>query len=144
MSTQSVYDLLGEDVVEDYGFIPERPVLVFSETQIGDGLAGPDNDQPLQIFRDNRPLAVDELGMGRISKLARHRAGRSVPLNLDWGAGLDMTLPGRVPRQDVRRASPLYPGQDPAAHEGIHPPEVIAAPDTVYYTATPQVGWTGW
>lgn len=137
-------DLIGEDVVEEYGFVPDRSVQVFVPLQIGDGLAGPPNDQPLQVFRDTRPLAVDELGMGHLGKVARHRAGRSLPLNYDWGGWFDTSLPGRAPTQDSRELSPLSPGQLPAAHEGVHPPEVIRNPRTVLYTATPQVGWEGY
>lgn len=144
MSTQSVMDLLGEDVVEQYGFVPDRSIDHIPMVQLGDGLAGPPNDQPLQIFRDTRPLAVDELGMGHLGRVARHRAGRTFPLNYEWGGWFDNTLPGRAPKQDARRMSPLYPGQAPEAHEGVPAPEVIRNPRTVMFTATPQVGWEGW
>ncbi|HET9721122.1 MAG TPA: hypothetical protein VFP55_13660 [Solirubrobacteraceae bacterium] len=159
MSTQTVMDLLGENVAggglgEDMtgadlyaGYIPERALLHIPPVQLGDGLAGPENDQPLQIFRDTRPLAVDELGMQgpfQDPKLARHRAGRQFPLNDQWNAGLDQTLPGRVPTQDSLHPSPLYPGQDPDYYPGVPPTEVLASPRTVFFTATPQVGWEGY
>jgi hypothetical protein len=144
MSTQSVADLVGEEVVQDYGFIPARDVVVIPPLQLGDGLAGPENDQPLQIFRDTRPLSVDELGAGHLGKLARHRAGRYMPYNLTWGAWFDPHLPGRPPEQDALHPSPLYPGQDPAAHEGVPATEVVRNPRTIFYTASPEVGWEGW
>lgn len=139
-----IHDLLGDDVVDEYGFVPDRAIVIVSNVQIGDGLAGPENDQPLQIFRESRPLAVDELGMGHLGKLARHRAGRSVPLNYTFGAGLDPVLPGRPPEQDVLHPSVFGPGQDPAWHDGFPGAQVIRNVHTVYYTATPQVGWEGW
>jgi hypothetical protein len=144
MGTQSVYDLLGEDVAADYPHPAAPMVDVFSLVQLGDGLAGPPNDQPLQAFRDTRPLAVDELGMGHLGKVARHRAGRSFPLNYAWGAGLDLSLPGRPPQQDELHPSVFGPGQDPALYAGVPGPEVVRNPRTVLYTATPQVGWYGW
>lgn len=139
-----IYDLLGEDVVEEYGYVPDRAVAFVPQVVLGDPAAGPPNDQPLQIFRDTRPLAVDELGMGHLTKVARRAEGRTFPLNDDWGDWFDTSLPGRAPQQDTRTNSPLSPGQDPAAHAGVHPPEVIRNPHTVYYTATPWVGWEGW
>jgi hypothetical protein len=142
--TDSVADLIGEDVVTDYAFVPDRAVVVITNVQLGDGLAGPPNDQPLQILRDDRPLPVDELGVGHLGKVARHRAGRSFPLNYAWGLGVDQTLPGRPPQMDTLHPSPLYPGQSPDAHDGVPAPEVIRNPHTVFYTATPQVGWHGW
>jgi len=159
MSTQSVMDLIGEDLVGDTlgedrvgpdlyaGYIPERAIVHVPPMQLGDGLAGPINDQPLQIFRDDRPLAVDELGMqGPFTgpKLARHRAGRQFPLNYEWGDWFDPTLPGRVPTQDTRRPSPLSPGEAASAHDGVPATELIGPARTVYFTATPQVGWDGY
>ena len=141
MSTQSVLDLIGD---EGYDFVPNRSVVVMPPVQLGDGLAGPENDQALQIFRDDRPLAVDELGMGHLGKLARHRAGRYLPLNYEYGAWFDNSLPGRPPVEDHRTPSPLYWGQSPEAHDGVPATEVIRNPRTVFFTATPQVGWEGW
>lgn len=143
MSTQSVIDLLGDEL----GGTPprlEREVAYIPMMQLGDGLAGPENDQPLEIFRDTRVLAVDELGMGHLGKLARHRAGRAFPLNEEWGAWFDPDMPGRPPTQDTLRPSPLYPGQSPSWHDGVAAPEVIRGPGTVFFTATPQVGWEGY
>lgn len=140
----SVYDLLGEDVVVEYGYVPERSVAFVPLVQIGDGLAGPPNDQPLQIFRDTRPLAVDELGMGHLGKVARHRAGRAFPLNDSFDSGLDHTLPGRAPEQDMLRSRSFGPAQDPGLHAGVLAPEVVTNPRTVYWTATPDAGWDGW
>lgn len=144
MSTDSVYGLLGEDVVEDYGYVPERSVVFVPQLVIGDPAAGPENDQPLQIFRDTRPLAVDELGMGHLGKLARRAEGRTMPLNDDWGDWFDPSLPGRAPRQDTLHPSVFGPGQNPDSYDGVSPPQLIRNPHTVYYTATPQVGWEGW
>lgn len=161
MSSQSVADLLGESLAHDpygedlagedlhAGYIPERSVVHIPQLQLGDGLAGPPNDQPLQIFRDNRVIATDELGMQgpfhlSTSAVARHRAGRMFPLNYEWDDALDQTLPGRVPAQDVLRPSVLSPGEQPAWHDGVPPVEVLPAAHTVYFTATPQVGWQGY
>jgi len=156
---QSITDLLGEQLEpgslgenlngEDLtaGYIPERSFDFIPELQIGPPLIGPVNDQLLQIWRDDRPIATDELGMqGPFTwhKLAARSAGRTVPLNDEWGpANLDPGMPGLLPTgpNDSRFPSPLYWGQDPPAHRGYDAPAVVANPWTVYYTATPQVGW---
>jgi hypothetical protein len=161
VSSQSVADLLGEDLSHDElgqdlvgasliaGYIPERAIAHVPAMQLGDGLAGPPNDQQLYIGRDDRPLAVDELGrqgpfLLKMGTLARHRAGRSFPLNYEWGAGIDQTNPGRVPEQDTRTNSPLNPGELPEAHAGVPAAEVLRSARTVFFTTTPQVGWEGW
>lgn len=161
MQTESVADLLGERYTtedpygEDLngpdlqaGWIPDRSLVYVPPVQLGDGLAGPENDQALQIFRDNRVIATDELGrQGPFAdgpKLARHRAGRNFPLNLEWGAFFDTSLPGLAPEQDALVPSPLYWGQDPDAHDGVPPVEVLPGAKTVFYTASPNVGWTGY
>ena len=61
MSTQSVTDLLGENVTElgedmvgpdlYAGYLPDRSLVLIPQTIIGDGLGGPPNDQQLAIFR---------------------------------------------------------------------------------------------
>ncbi|HWD76349.1 MAG TPA: hypothetical protein VG371_14505 [Solirubrobacteraceae bacterium] len=161
MSTQSVIDLLGEDlaggslgenlITDDLiaGYIPERAVVYQPPMQLGDGLAGPLNDQQLYIGRDDRPIATDELGMQgpfmlSIGAIARHRAGRSFPLNLDWNEGLDDTLPGLIPEDAGYRAAPLSPGGLPGAHDGVPAVELVENPRTVFYTASPSVGWAGY
>lgn len=143
---------LGEDMVGPdlyAGYIPDRSLVHVPQAQIGDGLAGPINDQPLQIFRDNRVIATDELGMQgpfhlEQGKIARHRAGRTFPLNYDWDTALNRPLTGRPPEQDTRYPSPLSPGQLPGAHDGFMPVEVLPNPNTVFYTASPSVGWEGY
>lgn len=160
MSCQNVYDLLGEDYTHDElgedlqgglisGYIPDHSVVHFVPTQIGDGLAGPPNQQDLVIFRDDRPIATDELGMQGpwnldIGKVARHRAGRQFPLNEGWNAGLDDTNPGLVPQQDALLPSVFDPSQSPEWYVGDPPAELGPTARTVYFTATPQVGWTGY
>lgn len=160
MSAQTVRDLIGEDLRSDplgedmagsltAGYIPGRDVRYLPPVQLGDGLAGPPNQQQLKIYRDARPIATDELGMQgpfylRIGAIARHRAGRSFPLNYQWGAGLDPTLPGRVPTQESRELSPFGPGMLPDTHAGVAPVELTPTARTVYYTATPMVGWQGY
>lgn len=148
--TYSSHDPYGEDLVGGdlfAGYIPERVVEHVPQMQLGDGLAGPPNDQALQIFRDNRVIATDELGMqGPFTgqKLARHRAGRMFPLNYGWGDNLDPSLPGLEVLQDVLVPSKLSPGQQAAAHDGVPPVEVLGSARSVYFTATPQVGWAGY
>lgn len=160
MSTQSVADLIGETLTshdpygEDMqgaelyaGFIPDRSVVHIPQMQLGDGLAGPPNDQQLQIQRDNRPIAVDELGMQgpfMWTKVAHIRAGRMFPLNYEWDDALDQVYPGRVVMEDVLHPSPLSPGQQAAAHDGVPPVEVMRHAHTVFFTATPAVGWEGY
>lgn len=140
-------DLMGDDLIS--GYIPERSIVHVPLTQIGDGLAGPVNEQNLVIYRDERPLAVDELGMQgpfhlEISKYARHRAGRAFPLNYDYGAGFDPAMYEREFVQDMLNPSPLNPGQLPDAHDGVSPVEVLGSANTVFYTASPNVGWEGY
>lgn len=144
---------LGENLTGDdlyAGYIPDRSLLFSPQTVIGDGLAGPVNDQPLQIFRDNRVIATDELGMQgpfhlEQGKLARHRAGRMFPLNYDWVDSSQQGLTGLVPEQDARQLSPLeFPGEYPEAHSGFMPVEVIGNPTTVFYTVSPDVGFEGY
>jgi hypothetical protein len=161
MSGQSIASLLGEDLNADAlglgedrdghsliaGYRVDRSIIHVPLAQLGDGLAGPPNDQPLQIFRDDRPIATDELGQQgpfMWEKLARHRAGRAFPLNFEWNAGIDQHLPGRAPVEDHRTMSPWYWGQEPDAHDGMLPPEVLPNPHTVFYTASPNVGWAGY
>jgi hypothetical protein len=144
---------LGSDLVDPddltAGYIPERSILYVPQTIIGDGLAGPVNDQMLMIGRDTRPLAVDELGKQgpfqlEIGKWARHRAGRMFPLNYDWGAGLDPSLPeAGMPLEEGAVPSVLSPEQSPDGWLGVPPVEIIADAHTVYYTASPNVGWGG-
>lgn len=159
---QSIGYLLGEDLDTDplgadlagasliSGYIPERSLVIVPPVQIGDGLAGPVNDQQLVIARDNRPLAVDELGKQgpfqlEIGKYARHRAGRQFPLNYQFGAGLDPSLPnGDVPLQDQLGPSVFGPQQDPENFEGFQPAEILPATRTVFNTASPNVGWSGY
>jgi len=141
-------DQTGPDLTE--GYIPDRSILLFVPTQLGDGLAGPVNEQNLEIYRDNRVIAADELGMQgpwnlEIGKFARHRAGRNFPLNYDWIDDSQVALPGLVPEQDARIPSPLQdPGEYPIDHAGFTPVEVITNPTTVFYTASPDVGWEGY
>jgi len=114
-------------------------------SQIGDGLAGPRNVQHLMIARDAIPIAADELAYQRslgMEVTARHRAGRYFFLRPEMqvgGPGLSPELPG-LPLQ------PGLPGprrpQIPATqYHGIPPTQVLPPAQTVYYTATPQVGY---
>jgi hypothetical protein len=158
MKLQDVRDLIGEDLRSDplgenmagdplAGYIPERTILFVPQVQLGPALVGPPNDQPLEIYRDDRPIATDELGMqGPFiwRKLARRSAGRTFPLNYEWGATLDPQLPGMLPEQQTRGPSPLSPGQDPLLHDGVQPVEVLPTTRTVWYTASPDVGWVGY
>lgn len=159
MSTQSVADLLGEDLAFDgglgedlagpnlaAGYIPGRGVEYVPLTQLGDGLAGPPNQQQLAIYRDNRVIATDELGrqgpfIMRQGAVARHRAGRAFPLNLEWNAGLDEGMPGLVPAQDVLSGAPFGPDQSPSWYGGVPAPEVLPATYSVPYTQSPAVGY---
>jgi hypothetical protein len=141
---QSVHELLGEEHYQAYDVLPDTGLVFIPLLQLGDGLAGPENDQPLQILRDDRPLAVDELGKGHLGKLARHRAGRAMPLNMTWNAGVDQSMYERPPEQDARHPSGFGPGQNPAVHQGVPAPELVGNPRTILYTATPEVGWEGW
>lgn len=158
---QNVYDLLGEDLTHDElgedlqgglisGYIPDRSIVHVPAVQLGDGLAGPPNDQQLVIARDNRPIATDELGqqgpwnLNMAGKLARHRAGRQFPLNYEWNAGLDQSNPGLVPQEDALLPSVFDPSQSPSWYVGDPPAELTPTARTVYFTATPTVGWEGY
>lgn len=160
-AAQSVADLIGEPlpagslgVDQDdpgliAGYIPERNIDYLPPTQIGDGLAGPDNVQLLFIGRDRRPLAVDELGMQgpfvlMWTAIARHRAGRSFPYQDDFSDGIDLGAAERAPIQDALRPAVFTPGMLPPAHAGEQPVELTPNARTVYYTASPDVGWDGY
>ena len=126
--------------------LPDRGIVHQPTIVIGDGVAGAPNSQPFQIFRDERPIAADELqGLPyHQSKLARHP--RDLPLNPGWGpAGIDpmQPLPG-LPLQQGQRPGPFGPQQNPALKAGVAAPEVLANPRTVLYTGTGDVGWQGW
>lgn len=161
MSTQSVADLLGENLTADpfgedmagslaAGYIPDRSLVYIPMMILGPPLVGPVNDQQLQIYRDNRPIATDELGMQGpfqldINKYGRHSAGRTFPLNLEWNAGVDQSMYERVPEQDSALSSPYDPSQLPDwGYAGNPAVEVIPGARTVFYTATPNVGWDGY
>ena len=147
-SEQSISALLGQQVDDRYSIarVGRRNDHPLAPTQIGDGLAGPRNVQHLVIFRDARPIATDELAFQRslgMEVIARHRAGRYFFLNPNMqvgGAGLDAELPG-LPLQGGQSPSPLSPLQRGQSTSGIRPTEVLAPAQTVYYTATPQVGY---
>lgn len=116
-------------------------------TQIGDGLAGPRNIQHLQIQRDAIPIAADELAFQRslgMEVIARHRAGRYFFINPDFqvgGPGLDGSLPGLPLQGGLPGPSPMSPLQRGAGRTGTRGAQVIPPARTVYYTATPQVGY---
>lgn len=141
-------DLAGPDLID--GWIPGRSIEFIPPMQLGDGLAGPPNDQQFQIYRDNRPIPADSVGMlvgggpSHLGIVARHRAGRQFPLNYEWNAGLDQGFPGMLPQQDALYPSPLYWGQAPGAHDGVPPTELLPPTRTVFYTASPRVGWAGY
>jgi hypothetical protein len=142
-------DLAGDDLVS--GYHQGRSVDYIPQVTAGDGLAGPPNEQQLQIYRDDRPLAVDELGMQGpfnlvgFGSIARHRAGNTYPLNYEWNAGLDLGLPGLVPAQDVLSGAPFGPDQAPEwGYGGTAPTELGPTARTVAYTASPNVGWSGY
>lgn len=132
------------------GYLPDKTVLFAAPTVIGDPAAGPENEQQLVIYRDTRPIAADELGVQgpfllRQGAIARRKEGRRFPLNLDWGGGLAHHPPDvDQPLQDTRRLSPFSPGQLPDAHQGVASPELTPTARTVWWTATPQVGWDGY
>lgn len=128
------------------GYLPERNVEFVPLTMLGPPLVGPPNEQLFEIYRDRRPIPADEIGMQgpfMWRKIASHSAGRVFPLNLEWNAGIDQSLPGRpaTTPQDSRWPTPLGPGQLPHAHAGFAPVEIVDSPWTVYYTASPNVGW---
>lgn len=139
-------NLTGGDLIN--GFIPERDVEFVPLTIIGPPHVGAPNEQLFEIYRDNRPIPADEIGMqGPFTwkKVASHSAGRVFPLNENFGPiGIDRTFPGRVPTgpSDSRYPSPFNPGMLPATHAGFSPVEIVDNPWTVYYTASPNVGWT--
>lgn len=160
MSTQTVTDLIAEDTTANMGlgedsagpdlyagYIPERTVEYMPQLQLGDGLAGPPNQQQLVIYRESRPIATDELGMqGPFSfpqaAIARHRAGRTVPLNYEFGpAGLDPGNVERAPTMDGLVPTPLSPDQLPDWHAGVMAPEILPPTYTVPYTFSPDVGY---
>lgn len=161
MNAQDITDLLGEDfstnsLGEDMtgadltaGWLPDKSIVHVPLTVIGDPVAGPPSDQPLQINRDDRPIATDELGMEgpfviQWKKESHRAAGRTFPLNYDYGAGLDPENPGLAPEQDTLRPSVIGPGNTPEAHDGVPPIELVGSPRTVLYTANPAVGWDGY
>jgi len=127
-----------------FGFIPDREIDYIPQMQLGDGLAGPLNDQPLQIWRDNRVIATDELGMQGPFQgwrmVARRSAGRTFPLNYEFSAGIDPSNPGRLPTQQTMAPSVFPLGWE----EGFQPVEVLPNPNTVFYTANPATGWQGY
>ena len=145
---QSVTALLGQQVDDRYSIAPvgRRNDVKVNPSQIGDGLAGPRNVQHLVIYRDPRPIAADELAFQRslgMEVIARHRPGRYFFLTPEFqvgGSGLDGSFPG-MPLQAGQAPSPLSPLQRGARTAGIRPQEVLAPAQTVYYTATPQVGY---
>jgi hypothetical protein len=142
-------DLCGPDLYA--GYIPGRGVEYIPQVTMGDGLAGPLNIQQLQIQRDDRPIAVDELGRQGPFQLAqgmiaRIRAGHEFPLNYEYGpAALDNGMVERVPEQDAQTFAPYGPDQSAAwGYDGTYPPEVLPSARTVFYTASPNVGWDGY
>lgn len=147
MAYQNVADLIGESASLQNDELPAHVIDYIPPVQLGDGLAGPANDQQFAIYRDTRPIQADELQdltspTPHLGIVARHRAGRSFPLNYTWGpAGFDFTLPGMVPLQNHRRMSPLSPGGLPRAHDGFKAPEVLKPRRTIFYTSTKHVGW---
>ena len=159
----TISDLIGETLTsaEPYGengtsdeltagYVPEQIVDFVPQTVIGPPVIGPLEDQQFVIYRDVRPIAADELGQQgpwvMLSRaIARRAAGRTFPFNLEFGpAGLDTTFPGRPPTQDTLHPSPLSPLQEPQAHVGLPPVEVLGPVETIYYTASPNVGWAGY
>ena len=148
MASDAIVEALGGQAVDDlYNVPPSNAKRVLHPTQIGDGLAGPRNVQHLQIFRDALPIAADQLAFQAalgMEVTARHRAGRYFLLNPDMtagGAGLDASLPGLPLHAGLPGPTPFSPGQLSAWHHGIRPAEVLAPAQTVYYTATPDVGY---
>lgn len=132
------------------GYLQPYSVEFAAPTVIGPPTVGPDNQQQLEIYRDNRVIPADELGMQgpfllRQGAIAKRPEGRRFPLNIEYGpAGLDTSLPGLVPIEMAAILAPFSPGQLPASQPGVSAPEVIGPVQTIYWTATPQVGWQGY
>lgn len=144
-SAESVVALLGQ--VQNTP--PSRARNVAIPTVIGDGLAGPRNVQHLQIFRDALPIAADELAFQRslgMEVIARHRAGRYFienPTFTAGGAGLDPGLPGMPLVAGLPGATPFSKVNRGYGQAGVRGAQVLPPARTVYYTATPQVGYYG-
>ena len=147
-ATDAQIQALGGQLVDDRYNVPaSNQIKVQVPTQIGDGLAGPRSVQRLNIYRDALPIAADELAFQKslgMEVIARRAAGRYFFLNPDFtvgGPGLDAALPG-LPLQAGQMPSPLGPLQLGVDRRGLPPPEVLPPAQTVYYTASPYVGYT--
>ena len=97
----------GENMSGDLvnGYTAGEAIDFVPATTLGNGVQGPPQQQDLQIWRDNRPLAVDELGMEGPWVLpwvmvSHPDAGKTFPLNLDWGMRFDRGMPGLVPQEE--------------------------------------------
>lgn len=143
-SDQSILALIGTD--SDPNVVaPSRAIDAQHPTIIGPGLSGPRNAQQLTVQRDTRPLAFDELAFQRslgMEVFARNPAGRYMVFyeNTAAGGGLSSRLPG-LPLQQGQRPSPVGPAQLAGNFGGIQAPVVLPAARTVYYTASPGVGY---
>lgn len=147
-SDQTIQQLVAQSQAFDdaYNIGASDRIRVAVPTIIGDGNAGPPNRQGIQIQRDAIPIAADELAFQRslgMEVRARHAAGRYFHQNGDFtaaGAGLADRLPG-LPLQAGQKPSVLGPTQLAGNFRGIRPVSVLPPAQTVYYTATPQVGY---
>ena len=129
----------GENMSGDLiaGYSQGETIEFVPETQLGNGVQGPPQQQDLQIWRDNRPLAVDELGMEGPwvipwVKTAKPSEGKTFPLNYEFGTRFDKTNPGRPAGDQTLVMSP-FPTVTWA--DGAETVEVLPDSEGVYSTA---------
>lgn len=110
----------------DDGYVPGEAIHFVPGVELGDGVQGPPQDQDLVIWRDNRPLAVDELGQeGPFVlpwvKVSHPVEGKSFPLNLAYGGQFDRALPGFPAELDPPGLQAPYPYPSQATPETVIP-----------------------
>jgi hypothetical protein len=148
MSNPITSALIGTYAEEELDIPVSNLINVQPPTQIGDGLAGPRNRQQLMIYRDTRPIAADELAYQAslgMEVIARHRAGRYFFLSPEFtpgGSGLANRLPGLPLEGGLPGPRQINtPGMQARAHNRNRGPRVLRPAQTVYFTATPYVGY---
>jgi hypothetical protein len=97
----------GENMEGDLinGYVVGESIDFVPAVELGNGVLGPPQQQDLVIWRDNRPLAVDELGMEGPwvipwVKVSQPVEGKTFSLNYEFGGQFDKTMPGLNPEEE--------------------------------------------